>query len=201
MKGIYVPVRKTDTLIDTDGDKSMNLRTSWINCIYTVATGSRKIRAFLTPVVGLSYASFATLFGVFALLLDKWFKLPSFPPAPVHIFLAIPLITIGLLLVSWCIFNFIKVKGTPVPFNPPPILVVSGPYAYARNPMLSGIFLLLFGLGFAFQSISLLFIFTPLFITINVAEIKMIEEPELEMRLGNDYLDYKRRTPMFFPKL
>ena len=37
--------------------------------------------------------------------------------------------------------------------------------------MLSGIFLLLFGLGFAFKSIALLFIFTPLFILINVQEI------------------------------
>jgi len=29
----------------------------------------------------------------------------------------------------------------------------------------------------------------------------MIEEPELEMRLGKDYLAYKKKTPMFFPKV
>ncbi|MHB8137107.1 MAG: methyltransferase family protein [Smithellaceae bacterium] len=179
----------------------MSLRTKWIDIIYKVATGSRKIRTFLTPVVGLSYAFLATLFGVVALLLDKWFKLPSFPPAPVHISLAIPLISIGLLLVFWCIFNFIKVKGTPVPFNPPPRLVTAGPYAYVRNPMLSGVFILLFGTGCALQSISLLFIFTPLFILVNVMELKAIEEPELAIRLGKDYIEYKRKTPMFFPKL
>ena len=32
-------------------------------------------------------------------------------------------------------------------------------------------------------------------------ELKAIEEPELEMRLGKDYLDYKKKTPMFFPKM
>jgi len=179
----------------------MGLKAKWINLIYTVATGSRKIRTLLTPVVALSYALLATLFGVLALLLDKWLKLPPLPPAPLNMFLSIPIMAIGLILIFWCLFNFAKVKGTPVPFNPPPVLVASGPYAYIRNPMLSGIFLLLFGLGFAFQSLSLLFIFTPLFILMNVLEIKMIEEPELEMRLGKDYLDYKRRTPMFFPKV
>jgi hypothetical protein len=67
--------------------------------------------------------------------------------------------------------------------------------------MLSGIFILLFGLGFAFKSISLLFVFAPLFILINVMEITAIEEPELEMRLGRDYLEYKKKTPMFFPRI
>ena len=60
---------------------------------------------------------------------------------------------IALFFVGWSVLNFHKVKGTPVPFNPPPALVTTGPYAYVRNPMLSGIFLLLFGLGILFGSI------------------------------------------------
>lgn len=102
----------------------------------------------------------------------------------------------------WSILHFIKVKGTPVPFNPPPPkLVTTGPYAYVRNPMLSGVFILMFGLGILFGSISLVFIFTPLFILLNFLELKAIEEPELENRLGKDYSKYKKRVPMFFPKL
>jgi len=155
----------------------------------------------MTPIVGLSYSLFATLFVIVSLLIDDWLHFPEFPKAPVNVFLSILFITTGLALVFWCIYNFVKVKGTPVPFNPPPRLVVSGPYTFSRNPMLSGIFLLLFGLGFAFQSPALLFIFTPLFILINVLELKAIEEPELEMRLGKSYLDYKKKTPMFFPKI
>jgi protein-S-isoprenylcysteine O-methyltransferase Ste14 len=34
-----------------------------------------------------------------------------------------------------------------------------------------------------------------------VLEIKAIEEPELEKRLGKEYLEYKKRTPMFIPGL
>jgi len=101
----------------------------------------------------------------------------------------------------WSILHFIKVKGTPVPFNPPPKLVTTGPYAYIRNPMLSGVFILLFGFGILFNSISLFFIFAPIFILLNFLELKVIEEPELEKRLGKNYLKYKKRVPMFIPKL
>jgi protein-S-isoprenylcysteine O-methyltransferase Ste14 len=70
-----------------------------------------------------------------------------------------------------------------------------------RNPMLTGVFALLFGLGALFGSISLLVVFTPLFILINVWELKVIEEPELVKRLGKDYIEYRKRTAMFFPPL
>jgi len=75
-----------------------------------------------------------------------------------------------------------------------------GPYAYVRNPMLSGIFLLMVALGMLLRSVSLVFIFTPLFIVINVLKLKAIEEPELERRLGKHYVEYKGNVPMFIPK-
>jgi protein-S-isoprenylcysteine O-methyltransferase Ste14 len=43
------------------------------------------------------------------------------------------------------------------------------------------------------------FLFTPLFIVLNVLELKYIEEPELEQRLGKPYVAYKNRVPMFLP--
>ena len=85
--------------------------------------------------------------------------------------------------------------------NPPPQLVTTGPYAYTRNPMLTGVFALLFGFGVLFGSVSLLIVFTPLFIFINYWELKAIEEPELEKRLGEEYVEYRKKTPMFFPRL
>jgi protein-S-isoprenylcysteine O-methyltransferase Ste14 len=88
-----------------------------------------------------------------------------------------------------------------VPFNPPPEVVTTGPYRYARNPMLTGVFLFLFGLGIAVDSLSLVLFFTPLFILTNVWELKEIEEPELVKRFGNEYIEYQLRTPMFIPRL
>jgi protein-S-isoprenylcysteine O-methyltransferase Ste14 len=107
---------------------------------------------------------------------------------------------LGVFITIWSASHFVKVKGTPVPINPPPIVVKTGPYHYARNPMLTGVFMILFGIGLAINSLSLILFFTPLFILINVWELKHIEEPELIKRLGNEYLEYKNQTPMFLPK-
>ena len=115
--------------------------------------------------------------------------------------MSIPLMAVGIAFTAWSGFHFLKVKGTPVPFNPPPEVVSTGPYRYARNPMLTGVFLFLFGLGFGFDSFSLALFFTPLFILINVWELKEIEEPELVKRFGDTYIEYQRRTPMFIPGL
>jgi len=177
----------------------MDLKGRWIRLIYRTATGSRKIRLLITPIVALSYFLFASLFVAVSFPADRLFGFPGFLPPSISAVLSIPVIFLGLFLAFWSVLHFIRVKGTPVPFNPPPELVISGPYAYTRNPMLSGLFTLLFGLGLACRSVSLFFIFTPLFILVNVMEVKTIEEPELEMRLGQEYLEYKEKTPMFFP--
>jgi len=42
---------------------------------------------------------------------------------------------------------------------------------------------------FMLSSLSLIFIFTPFFIIVNTIELKIIEEPELEKRLGKEYLE------------
>jgi protein-S-isoprenylcysteine O-methyltransferase Ste14 len=65
--------------------------------------------------------------------------------------------------------------------------------------MLTGVFALLFGIGIFFGSVFLLFVFIPLFIFINYWELKAIEEPELVKRLGQEYIEYRKMTPMFFP--
>ena len=67
--------------------------------------------------------------------------------------------------------------------------------------MLTGVFALLFGIGALLGSGSLLVIIIPLFILVNIWELKAIEEPELVKRLGRDYVEYRKRTPMFFPSL
>jgi len=57
----------------------------------------------------------------------------------------------------------------------------------------------LLGIGFAVDSVWLEIFFTPLYILFNVWELKNIEEPELVKRLGDEYLEYKKQTPMFIP--
>ena len=178
----------------------MRLKSKWIEFIYKSATSTRKIRTLLTPVGAIVFGLFLGLFITAAIFTDYIFHISWIFPFFWISVIAVILIVSGLFFTSWSVYHFIKVKGTPVPVNPPPILVISGPYKYMRNPMLTGIFLLLFGIGLVIKSTSLVVIFTPLFILLNVLELKLIEEPELAMRLGEEYVNYKRVTPMFFPK-
>ena len=50
--------------------------------------------------------------------------------------------------------------------------------------MLTGVFLFLFGIGLGLNSVSLVLVFTPLYVLMNVWELKRIEEPELVKRPG-----------------
>lgn len=179
----------------------MGLRERWIDIIYKTAKGSRRIKRLLTPFAMGCFLLFFVVLVLVAVQLDARWGLPQLLPRPLHVIVSLPLIAIGLYFMAWSILHFFKIKGTPVPFNPPPQLVTTGPYAFVRNPMLSGVFLLLFGVGFFLRSITLVLIFTPLLILLNVWELKSVEEPELERRLGRAYLDYKERVPMFFPWL
>jgi len=177
----------------------MSLKTKWIEILYNAATGSRKLRNFFTPIGAFFYALLTFSFVVIALQVDRLLDIADIFPRPLSIIFALPIFSFALFLIGWSILNFLRAKGTPVPFNPPPQLVTTGPYAYVRNPMLTGVFALLFGFGVLLGSPSLLVVFTPLFIFINVWELKAIEEPELEKRLGEVYIEYRKRTPMFFP--
>ncbi len=179
----------------------MTLRSKWIDLLFSVATGSRKKRNIYTPVGALIYALLILLFITLSLYLDDVIGLAGKMTASLHVMLSLPVFTVALVLIGWSVYHFLRVKGTPVPFNPPPQLVVSGPYAYTRNPMLTGVFALLFGFGLFLGSVFLLFVFTPFFIFINYWELKAIEEPELVKRLGQDYVKYRKKTPMFFPDL
>jgi len=179
----------------------MKLRIRIINFIHKTASGSRKFRTLLTPVGALVFTLFTAGFAVLSLYTDKMLSFPAVLPQEFLNIAAVPVILTGIFFMSWSVFHFLRVKGTPVPLNPPPELVSSGPYAHSRNPMLTGVFILLFGLGIYFNSISMIFVYTPLFILLMVLELKLIEEPELELRLGKKYLDFKHNTPMFFPRI
>ena len=177
----------------------MAFRNRWINLLHRAATGSKKTRTLLTPVGVTIFGAFTALFVFSAILVDRLLNLPGLLPEGARLPVSVPLIAAGLAVAAWSVFHFLKVKGTPVPFNPPPQVVNTGPYRYARNPMLSGVFLFLFGLGIMVNSASMVIFFTPLYVLINVWELKKIEEPELIKRLGVEYIEYQRRTPMFIP--
>lgn len=178
----------------------MGFRETWIHFIHRAATGSRAMRSFLTPVGVVLFTVFTAVFVLAAVISDRLLQLPPLLPESLSLPLSVLLLAAGVALSAWSAFHFLKAKGTPVPFNPPTRVVTTGPYRYVRNPMVSGVFLILLGIGLAINSISLVFLFTPAFVLFNRWELKHIEEPELMKRLGKEYIEYHKQTPMFLPR-
>lgn len=111
------------------------------------------------------------------------------------------LLALGFLLVIWTILLFYATgKGSLAPWNPIDKLIITGPYAYVRNPMLFGVFCILFAETLFFQSQALL-IYTLIFIVINAVYFPLSEEKGLLKRYGEDYAEYKRNVPRFLPRL
>jgi len=78
-------------------------------------------------------------------------------------------------------------------------LAVSGPYAFTRNPLYLGSFVL--GVGFTIASgvwwLALLFV--ALFLGIYLPVMR-VEADDLTEMFGEDYKEYARRVPLFFPR-
>ena len=78
-------------------------------------------------------------------------------------------------------------------------LVVSGPYAYVRNPLLLGVFLILAGESFFFGSLWI-GLWALCFLSFKHWYLKRVEEPALAARFGHEYLEYYRNVPRWIPK-
>ena len=122
-------------------------------------------------------------------------------PAEPWFWLSILFAAPGVFLSGWCTRLFLhKGEGTPAPWDPPKKLVIAGPYRHVRNPMITGVLLVL-------TAESLLFVSWPLFgwvlafFLLNTAYFLRVEEPGLERRFGEDYLLYKANVPRWIPRL
>ncbi len=171
-----------------------------INFLYQSATGAKRVRLMLTPVFVLAFFCAVLLLIGISFYVDRFLGWPEFISKPLSTALSLPFLIGGALLWLWCVGKFFRIKGTPAPVNPPPVLVTDGPYAYSRNPMMTGLFLFIFGTGIFSGSVTLTFIMTPLFVLMSVLEFKYIEEPELAKRFGGAYIRYREKTPVIIPR-
>lgn len=192
--------RRLDVTKVSKAGTAVEIREAWIGVLYKAATGTRRTRTLLTPVGLLVFGVFTGVFILSAVVVDRLLHLPGLLPVFLRIPVSIIILGLGLLVTVWSVVHFLRVNGTPVPLNPPPKVVDTGPYRHVRNPMLTGVFTILLGIGFAIDSTSLVLLFTPLYILANVWELKHIEEPELVKRLGDEYVAYRNRTPAFLPR-
>jgi protein-S-isoprenylcysteine O-methyltransferase Ste14 len=179
----------------------MNIWERYARALNGVITGSKKRRLILTPIAAIIFFGLLTFFVFCSFWVDSWLHLPYLPHAWWRYLIAGILFVPGFVLGVMTVSKFFSTRGTPVPTSPPPKLITTGLYGWIRNPMALGLLLMLEGLGFYFGSISLIVFFAPLPVVLYALEIKAVEEPELELRFGREYVEYKKRVPMFIPWL
>jgi protein-S-isoprenylcysteine O-methyltransferase Ste14 len=115
--------------------------------------------------------------------------------------LAVVLLLGGVALVARCVELFVRRgNGTLAPWDPTQRLIAEGPYRYVRNPMKTGLFLILIGECLLLRS-SWLVLWTGAFILVNVIYIRISEEPGLCARFGRGYADYCAAVPRWWPWL
>ena len=112
------------------------------------------------------------------------------------------LVLLGALLVTWCIVLLARIgKGTPNPFAAKTKrLVIAGPYRIVRNPMMWGVGLILSGAALWLGSVGLWFGLASVILFVRWF-VPHYEEPDMERRFGEEYRDYCRRVPRWFPRL
>lgn len=178
----------------------MSFKNRWIALMAWSMSMPAGLRAILSVVTGLGFLSFVTASIALPIMIERRYGFNGFMPSALAYAVGAPLLAIGGFLTGWSVARFLIAKGTPAPLNPPPRLVTDGPYAYSRNPMLGGIFIMFFGAGALLNSPTLFCLVTPVLIIAARIFVKKVEEPELEARLGRDYVEYREKTPMFFPR-
>ena len=106
----------------------------------------------------------------------------------------------GVALWIWTVRLLARIgRGTLAPWDPTRRLVVAGPYRYVRNPMISAVLCVLLGEAALFGSPALLIWFGAFF-AINWVGFAIYEEPGLVRRFGDEYREYRRNVPRWWPR-
>lgn len=124
------------------------------------------------------------------------------PPQSVIVsFSGLVLVVLGLILFVATIHLFSRYgEGSIMPWDPTQRLIVQGVYRHVRNPMHTGVFLVLFGEGLLLRSKPLLVLVAAV-VVLHLFYIPLSEEGGLEKRFGEAYLVYKRNVPRWIPRL
>ncbi|MCX6654082.1 MAG: isoprenylcysteine carboxylmethyltransferase family protein, partial [Candidatus Bathyarchaeota archaeon] len=157
-----------------------------------------------------SYAAIFVIMPIITYFVGKWvdevLTLPQYPPFPFNLVFGFSIFASGLGL-GIKSTRLLYMYGAGLPWGEARTidqsskLVTTGLYKYTRNPMILGYSMLPVGMGFMFQSMGMATIIPAVVLFLNLAIVKLIEEPRLVKRFGNEYLVYRDRIPMLIPRM
>ncbi len=120
------------------------------------------------------------------------------PPGTVAATIGVIVCAAGVALAIWARVQLGRNWGMPMSLREEPELVTSGPYAYVRHPIYSGLLLAMLGSAIALN---------PNWLAIFAASVlyflfaARVEEGHMTQRFPDVYPEYQRRTKMLIPFL
>jgi protein-S-isoprenylcysteine O-methyltransferase Ste14 len=135
--------------------------------------------------------------GLVPWLLTGWHEHYSWLPLRV---LGALLLVVGIAVLVQAFARFVvEGLGTPAPVAPTERLVVGGLYRYVRNPMYLGVAATIVGQALLLGQPGLL-LYGLAFVAVVGAFVRWYEEPTLRRRFGEQYEEYRRAVPGWWPR-
>ena len=164
-----------------------------------MATSASLARAWIGTIVFLFVAP-GVVAGLVPWLITGWQWHDWGDATWVVVSIAWVAISVGVAFLLYAFALFALHRGTPAPVAPTETLVASGVYRFVRNPMYLAVLAIILGQALLFGSWSLV-LYAAIVLAAVVAFVKLYEEPTLTRTYGEQYLEYRRNVPGWWPRL
>jgi len=139
-----------------------------------------------------------TVAGLIPWLLTGWDVRESLWP-PVRL-VGVLLLAAGVAVLLHAFLRFVvEGVGTPAPVAPTKHLVVGGLYRHVRNPMYLAVAATIVGQALALGQLVLLLYAVAFGVSV-YAFVRLYEEPTLRTQFGEQYEEYRRSVPGWWPR-
>jgi protein-S-isoprenylcysteine O-methyltransferase Ste14 len=164
-----------------------------------MALTSSSARAWIGTIVFFLLAP-GVVAGLIPWLLSRWQSYDWGAAAWIAVPTAWIAIVAGVAFLLHAFALFALHRGTPAPVAPTETLVVTGVYRFVRNPMYFAVLTTILGQALLFGSWGLV-VYALILLAAVVAFVKGYEEPTLTRTYGEQYLEYRRNVPGWWPRL
>jgi protein-S-isoprenylcysteine O-methyltransferase Ste14 len=127
---------------------------------------------------------------------------PGTPQWPVVVrVIGVVLIAVGGIVVAWAFAQFAaEGVGVPIPGEPNSRrLTVGGPYRYVRNPLYVASVVAISGQALLLSK-AVLLVYAAAFLAVAFFLVHWIEDPALARRFGEQFEDYRKQVPGWWPR-
>jgi protein-S-isoprenylcysteine O-methyltransferase Ste14 len=192
-----------DNILKYDASKPnglyMNLKPSLKELV--LAVFKREILLDL-PVFGI-LIPLVVLIAHYCRKFDRILNLPEWQYHFCYLALFAVFTIIGIIIVWWAYSYLVIIgQGSPGPhLGGTKKLVTTGPYALFRHPSVVGKLLGVIGLGFFYRSFIFMFVVVPALLLFSILFNIFLQERDLIKQFGQNYIDYKKETPLIIPTL